>query len=83
MAEDTEDKKKRGFFGKLMRIAFVAAIVGAVVVIFGAVGARTSTKTSGRSFRRRRAVSSSLRTERPRARGFLPRALACLGGGRW
>jgi hypothetical protein len=35
MAEDTEDtKKKRGFFGKLMRLAFVAAIVGAVVAVF-------------------------------------------------
>jgi hypothetical protein len=35
MAEDTEDsKKKRGFFGRLMRIAFIAAIVGAVVAIF-------------------------------------------------
>ena len=34
MAEETEDKKKRGFFGKLMRIAFIAAIVGAVAAIF-------------------------------------------------
>lgn len=34
MAEGNEDKKKRGFFGKLMRIAFIAAIVGAVVTIF-------------------------------------------------
>jgi hypothetical protein len=35
MAEDTEDTtKKRGFFGKLMRLAFIAAIVGAVVAIF-------------------------------------------------
>jgi hypothetical protein len=35
MAEDTEDtKKKRGFFGKLMRLAFIAAIVGAVVAVF-------------------------------------------------
>jgi hypothetical protein len=35
VAEDTEDStKKRGFFGKLMRIAFIAAIVGAVVAIF-------------------------------------------------
>jgi hypothetical protein len=32
VAEETEDtKKKRGFFGRLMRIAFIAAIVGAVV----------------------------------------------------
>jgi hypothetical protein len=35
MAEETEEgKKKRGFFGRLMRIAFIAAIVGAVVAIF-------------------------------------------------
>jgi hypothetical protein len=35
MAEETEEgKKKRGFFGKLMRIAFIAAIVGAVVAVF-------------------------------------------------
>ena len=35
MAEDSEDtKKKSGFFGKLMKIAFVAAIVAAVVAIF-------------------------------------------------
>lgn len=35
MAEDTEEgKKKRGFFGRLMRIAFIAAIVGAVVAVF-------------------------------------------------
>ena len=35
MAEDTEDTtKKRGFFGKLMRIAFIAAIVTAAVAIF-------------------------------------------------
>jgi hypothetical protein len=35
MAEGTEDStKKRGFFGRLMRIAFIAAIVGAVVAIF-------------------------------------------------
>ena len=35
MAEEAEEgKKKRGFFGKLMRIAFIAAIVGAVVAVF-------------------------------------------------
>ncbi len=35
MAEDTaEGKKKRGFFGRLMRFAFIAAIVGAVVAVF-------------------------------------------------
>ena len=35
MAEDSEEgTKKRGFFGKLMRVAFIAAIVGAVVAIF-------------------------------------------------
>jgi hypothetical protein len=35
MAEETEEtKKKRGFFGRLMRIAFIAAIVGAVVAVF-------------------------------------------------
>ncbi len=34
MSEDTEETKKRGFFGKLMRLAFFAAIVGAVVAIF-------------------------------------------------
>ncbi|HLA91938.1 MAG TPA: hypothetical protein VJO36_00165 [Actinomycetota bacterium] len=35
MAEDSEDtKKKSGFFGKLMKIAFIAAIVAAVVAIF-------------------------------------------------
>jgi hypothetical protein len=35
MAEETEEgKKKRGFFGRLMRMAFIAAIVGAVVAIF-------------------------------------------------
>lgn len=32
MGEDSEEK--RGFFGKLFRIAFIAAIVGAVVAIF-------------------------------------------------
>jgi hypothetical protein len=32
VAEDTEGKKKkRGFFGKLFRLAFIGAIVGAVV----------------------------------------------------
>ncbi len=35
MAEETEEtKKKRGFFGRLMRFAFIAAIVGGVVAIF-------------------------------------------------
>ena len=36
MAEETEEgkKKKGGFFSKLMKIAFIAAIVGAVVAIF-------------------------------------------------
>jgi hypothetical protein len=35
MPEETEEgKKKRGFFGRLMRIAFIAAIVGAVVAVF-------------------------------------------------
>ncbi|HZD18298.1 MAG TPA: hypothetical protein VE669_09180 [Actinomycetota bacterium] len=35
MAEETEEtKKKRGFFARLMRIAFIAAIVGAVAAIF-------------------------------------------------
>jgi hypothetical protein len=34
MGEDSEEKKKRGFFGKLMRLAFIAAIVGGVVAIF-------------------------------------------------
>ena len=34
MSEDAEETKKRGFFGKLMRLAFFAAIVGAVVAIF-------------------------------------------------
>jgi hypothetical protein len=35
MAEETEtEPKKRGFFGRLMRIAFIAAIVAAVVAIF-------------------------------------------------
>jgi hypothetical protein len=35
MAETTEEgKKKSGFFGKLMKLAFIAAIVGAVVAIF-------------------------------------------------
>ena len=35
MAEESEEgSKKRGFFGKLMRVAFIAAIVGAVVAIF-------------------------------------------------
>jgi hypothetical protein len=35
MAEDAEDtKKKGGFFSKLMKIAFIAAIVAAVAVIF-------------------------------------------------
>ena len=31
--EDTETKKKGGFFRKLMKLAFIAAIVGAVVAI--------------------------------------------------
>ncbi len=36
MAEETEEteKKKRGFFGKLLRIAFIAAIVAGVVALF-------------------------------------------------
>jgi hypothetical protein len=35
MAEETEaETKKRGFFGRLMRIAFIAAIVATVVAIF-------------------------------------------------
>jgi len=36
MAGDTEGekKKKRGFFGKLIRMAFLAAIVGGVVAFF-------------------------------------------------
>ena len=35
MAEESEETKKRsGFFGKLMKIAFVAAVVAAVVAIF-------------------------------------------------
>jgi hypothetical protein len=36
MGEGSEgtEKKKRGFFGKLMRLAFVAATVGAVVAFF-------------------------------------------------
>ncbi len=34
MAEETEGKKKSGFFGKLMKIAFIAAIVAAVVAVF-------------------------------------------------
>jgi len=33
MADEIETKKKSGFFGKLMKIAFIAAIVGAVVAI--------------------------------------------------
>jgi hypothetical protein len=34
MAEETEETKKRGFFGRLMRVAFIAAIVGAAVAVF-------------------------------------------------
>ena len=34
MAEDSGDTKKGGFFGKLLKIAFIAAIVAAVVAIF-------------------------------------------------
>ena len=34
MAEETEETKKGGFFSKLMKIAFIAAIVGAVVAVF-------------------------------------------------
>jgi negative regulator of sigma E activity len=35
MTDETEDgKKKRGFFARLMRLAFIAAIVGAVVAVF-------------------------------------------------
>lgn len=35
MSDETEEtKKKRGFFGKLMRLAFIAAIVGGVAAIF-------------------------------------------------
>lgn len=34
MADETEGGKKHGFFGKLMRLAFIAAIVGAVVAVF-------------------------------------------------
>ena len=36
MSEGTEETKKGGFFGKLMKIAFIAAIVAAVVAL-GAV----------------------------------------------
>ncbi len=32
MAEETEAKKK-GFFGRLMKVAFIAAIVGAIVAV--------------------------------------------------
>jgi hypothetical protein len=34
MSEGTEETKKSGFFGKLMKIAFIAAIVAAVVAVF-------------------------------------------------
>ncbi len=34
MSEGTEETKKGGFFGKLMKIAFIAAIVAAVVAVF-------------------------------------------------
>ena len=34
MAETTEETKKSGFFGKLMKFSFIAAIVAAVVAIF-------------------------------------------------
>jgi hypothetical protein len=33
MTEHDEGTKKRGFFSRLMRLAFIAAIVGAVVSI--------------------------------------------------
>ncbi len=33
MAEETEGTKKRGFFSKIMKVAFIAAIVGAVVAV--------------------------------------------------
>ncbi len=35
MGEETEDTKERGgFFGRLMKVAFIAAIVGAAVAVF-------------------------------------------------
>ena len=34
MAEETEEGKKKGFFSKLMKVAFIAAIVGAIVAVF-------------------------------------------------
>ena len=34
MSEGTEETKKSGFFGKLMKVAFIAAIVAAVVAVF-------------------------------------------------
>ena len=34
MSDGTEETKKSGFFGKLMKIAFIAAIVAAVVAVF-------------------------------------------------
>lgn len=35
MAEGTQETKKRGgFFGRLMKVAFIAAIVGAAVAVF-------------------------------------------------
>ena len=32
--DQTEEKKKRGFFGRLFRLAFIAAIVAGVVAFF-------------------------------------------------
>jgi hypothetical protein len=35
MGEESEDtKKKRGFFGKLIRLAFIGAIVAGIVTFF-------------------------------------------------
>jgi len=35
MGEESEKtEKKRGFFGRLMRLAFVAAVVGGIVAFF-------------------------------------------------
>ena len=49
MAEETEEtKKKGGFFSKLMKIAFIAAIVGAVVVVFTAIATTLPPETPTR-----------------------------------
>ena len=59
MAEETEEKKS-GFFGKLMKIAFIAAIVAAVVAIFKRRRGKDLEEDEWQELRLRRRVSPTL-----------------------